>query len=446
MDLHPGSRSMDQAALSAGSGLAYGLLGFPLAFVALPLYVLLPHHYAQHHGVPLGTLGAVLLCARALDAAVDPWLGSCLDRLFARSVRSVWRIACVAAVVLALGLWGLFMPPVPQGAWMVAWAFLGLWTTYLAYSVLSIAHQSWGARLGGSEVQRGRVVAWREGAGLAGVVVASVLPGWAGIDALLLVFAAALLLGCWAWGRGPGPSWPQAKVPAAHPSIPSLGLPWRDGRFRRLMAVYVVNGVASAMPATLVLFFIQDRLQAPTHLQAVYLGGYFLAAALGLPVWLRVVPLVGLARAWLLGMGLSVGTFVWAAFLGQGDWVTFGWVCGLSGLALGADLALPAALLTGVVQRAGGSGQHEGVYFGWWNFATKLNLALAAGLALPLLSLWGYQPGVSSGLGLQALTWAYAILPCGLKLLAAAVLYGALVRPERSLARPDPPVLCQDTA
>ena len=28
-------------------GLAYGLLGLPLAFVALPLYVLLPNHYAR---------------------------------------------------------------------------------------------------------------------------------------------------------------------------------------------------------------------------------------------------------------------------------------------------------------------------------------------------------------------------------------------------------------
>ena len=44
--------------------------------------------------------------------------------------------------------------------------------TYVAFSWLSVAHQSWGARLGGSDTQRGRVVAWREGFGLAGVVVA----------------------------------------------------------------------------------------------------------------------------------------------------------------------------------------------------------------------------------------------------------------------------------
>jgi glycoside/pentoside/hexuronide:cation symporter, GPH family len=411
-------------------GLTYGLLGFPLAFVALPLYVVLPHHYAQNHAVPLATLGAILLCARLGDALVDPLIGRWMDRVFADSARLVWRFACLAAGALALGLWGLFMPLAPQGGWMVLWVGLGLVLTYLAYSVLSIAHQSWGARLGGDEAQRGQVVAWREGTGLLGVVVAAALPVWSGVPALLVVFAGTLALGCWALRLAPQP----AANPAAllsHPpaSVLPLVLPWRNREFRRLMAAYVFNGVAGAMPATLVLFFIQDLLQAPPQAQAAYLGGYFLAAALGLPLWLCAVRWLGLSRTWLLGMGVSVLAFVWAGFLKPGDTAAFAWVCGFSGFALGADLALPPALLAGVVQRAGAGGQHEGLYLGWWNFATKFNLALAAGLALPLLSLWGYQPGTSSPQGLQALTWAYAILPCGLKLLAAAALYfGGVVR------------------
>ena len=37
--------------IRASAGLAYGLLGLPLAFVALPLYVLLPNHYAREFGM-----------------------------------------------------------------------------------------------------------------------------------------------------------------------------------------------------------------------------------------------------------------------------------------------------------------------------------------------------------------------------------------------------------
>jgi GPH family glycoside/pentoside/hexuronide:cation symporter len=97
----------------------------------------------------------------------------------------------------------------------------------------------------------------------------------------------------------------------------------------------------------------------------------------------------------------------------------------LSGLTLGADLALPTALLAAVIAQGGDSGQREGVYFGAWSWATKMNLALAAGISLPLLERLGYLPGGQDAAGAHALSIAYAIVPCGLKLLAAAVLWRA---------------------
>jgi Na+/melibiose symporter-like transporter len=96
-------------------------------------------------------------------------------------------------------------------------------------------------------------------------------------------------------------------------------------------------------------------------------------------------------------------------------------------LALGADLSLPAALLTGMIMEQGDNRQREGAYLGWWNLASKMNLALAAGLALPLLDRLGYQPGNASPQGLQALTFGYAVLPCVLKLAAAGLLYWGLL-------------------
>ena len=67
----------------------YGTLGLPLAFVALPLYVILPNHYAREFGVPLALLGWLLLGARLFDAVIDPLLGRWADRLFARSHAAV---------------------------------------------------------------------------------------------------------------------------------------------------------------------------------------------------------------------------------------------------------------------------------------------------------------------------------------------------------------------
>ena len=428
-----------QQPLTARQGLAYGLLGLPLAFVALPLYVLLPHHYAQAYAMPLATLGALLLGARLLDAAIDPLLGRFSDRLFAHSLCAVWTAGALAALALVLGLAALFVPErfsadLPrQPQRLLVWAALALLLTYTAYSLLGIAHQSWGARLGGNELQRSRTVAWREGCALVGVVLASVLPALAGLPAMLAVFSAALALGWLAWTRAPAPSSAPATAtaPTTSPAPPppaSLWHPWRQAAFRRLLAVFMLSGIASAVPATLVLFFVQDRLQATPAQEPLFLGSYFLCAALAIPLWLKAVARWGLARTWLAGMLLSIAVFASVVTLGAGDVWPFVAVCALSGAALGADLALPGALLAGVVAQQGDSGQHEGTYFGWWNFATKLNLALAAGLALPLLGALGYSPGTRDAEALRTLALAYAVLPCALKLLAAAALAFFFVR------------------
>ena len=416
--------------LSAMAGLRYGLLGLPLAFVALPLYVILPNHYATKFGVPLATLGAVLLGARLLDAGIDPLIGRWCDRLFARSLGSVLAFGACAALLLAAGFGLLFFPPTRAPTPLVAWATVLLIATYAAYSALSVAHQSWGAMLGGDEAQRSRIVAWREGLGLVGVVLASVSPLLLGLGATVGLFWAALLLGWLAWTRSLRPRVATTALPS------NVWLPLRRAAFRRLLGVFVLNGIASAIPATLVLFFSQDRLQAPRFMEAAFLATYFVCAAASLPLWLRVVAHHGLARSWLWGMLLAVASFAGATQLGAGDTLGFLAVCALSGVALGTDLALPGALLAGVIADAGDRGSREGAYFGWWNFATKLNLALAAGLALPLLGLFGYSPGARDAAALGALTFAYCLLPCGLKLCAGALLYLRIIRPETNQTTP----------
>lgn len=413
-------------------GLPYGLLGLPLAFVALPLYVILPNHYAREFGVPLAALGAVLLAGRLLDAALDPAIGRWCDRLFARSFAALLGTAAAAGLVLAGGLWGLLFPPLAvraAGATAVlGWAGVLMALTCIAYSVVSVAHQAWGARLGGDESQRSRVVAWREGLALVGVLTAAVLPATLGLAATASVFTVLLALGWWAWSRSVRPLARPVAMATRGPS------PWRHAAFRRLLTVFVINGTASAVPATLVLFFVQDRLQAAPGMEAAFLATYFLCAALSMPLWVRLVSRVGLSRAWLIGMGMAVAVFVSAALLGAGDVLPFVVVCALSGLALGADLALPSALLAGLIGRLGERGQREGAYFGWWNFATKLNLALAAGLALPMLAWFGYTPGTRDPAALQTLTIAYCLLPCALKLLAGATLYLLIIRPDERIA------------
>jgi len=404
---------MSAADFPARDGLRYGALGFALAFVALPLYVHLPAHYATQFGVPLAQLGALLLAARGLDALLDPWLGRLCDRALGRATLGPGLAAL--GLLLAGGFVALFFPLPRTPAALLAWAGGALVLTYLAYSALSVLHQAWGARLGGAPARQSRIHGWREGFALLGVVTASVLPAAAGFAATSVALALALLLGLVLLQRAPRPSESRsAELP--------LALAWRVGEFRRLLAVFLLNGIAAAVPATLLLFFIADRLRLPQH-QGLFLASYFAAAVLSLPLWLHAVERWGQARCWRAGMALAVAGFSGAVLLGEGQLGGFLAVCLASGAALGADLVVPSAMLAGVIQRAGLAGRAEGAFFGWWNAASKLNLALAAGLALPLLQLLGYAPGRQDAAALQALTLAYCVLPCALKLAAAALLH-----------------------
>jgi glycoside/pentoside/hexuronide:cation symporter, GPH family len=421
------------ASLSWRDATSYGALGAPLAFVALPLYVHWPAFAADRLGLSLSLVGLVLLAMRCLDALIDPWLGSRVDRLFARASTRVWRWMAIACVAVATGFAALFLPPTAITAspnTMVVWAALALGLTYLGYSVAQIAHQAWGARLGGSAPYRAKVVGARELFALAGVVVASVLPSVAGWAVTAAALGAMLLVGMALLRWAPAardvallsPSM-TSQAPSHEASSHQEGLlgPWQHAEFRTLILIFVANGLASAVPATLFLFYVRDHLQLPQH-EAAFLLAYFLAAAVSVPLWTRVVARLGLVRTWACGMALAIASFVFAAWLPSGATLGYAAVCIGSGLALGADLVAPAALLAGVIQRSGVAQRGEGVWFGWWNLCTKLNLALAAGIALPLLQHLGFESGTRNPQGLQALVWVYALLPCAVKGVALAVL------------------------
>ncbi|MDH4096126.1 MAG: MFS transporter [Betaproteobacteria bacterium] len=393
---------------------AYGALGLPLAAAALPVYVHLPNLYGGVLGMNLALLGAVLLVARLADAVVDPLLGALADRL----QRPRLLIALGVALLVA-GLAAVFNPPGALWWWLAA----ALVPLYLGFSLASIAFQAWGALLGETPHERTRVSAWREGFGLAGVVLASVAPTLLaprmedGLSRFTLVLASvAAVCASLTLLRAPQP----ARAPArAALDLGALAVPFANPAFKPLFAAFIANGIAAALPATLVLFFVNDALGAP-QLAGAFLAAYFLAGAASLPLWTALARRMGKRNAWLASMAASVAAFAGALALGAGDVAGFAAVCLLSGLALGGDLALPPAMLADAI-RARGDEPRAGAYFGLWNFATKLNLALAAGLALPLLAAAGYVPGTSTALA--PLYFAYCLVPCALKLAAAAVLW-----------------------
>lgn len=401
--------------------LAYGLFGLPLSLLALPVYVQVPQLYAGTLGLSLTAVGSLLLAARLFDAFIDPVLGGWMDKTaLARGHRG---FVLLSLAPLAIGYLALFHPPAMSAAQLYLWFGLSLVVVYVGFSMATIAHNSWGASLTQQRGERARLTATREACALVGVVMAAALPMMIGMAGLSAVFVLLLAITAWVLLRHA----PRASLRNEDGLAHSMLLPLRDRQFRWLLAVFAINGIAAAIPATLFMFFASDGLQLAAY-AGLFLVLYFLAAAIALPAWAKLAALTGEANAWLAGMLLAVLSFIWTTQLNAGALLPFAVICTLSGIALGADLALPPALLAGVIGAAGHSGQREGAYFGLWSWMTKFNLALAAGIALPLLEWLGYAPGQTSEQGLRALMVAYALLPCLLKAAAGWLLWRSPLR------------------
>ncbi|MDX2217961.1 MAG: MFS transporter [Burkholderiales bacterium] len=416
---------------SAWRLLAYGGLGLPLAMAALPIYVHVPKFYADTLGLSLASIGFLLLLARAFDAIQDPLLGYWSDRTRQTGRgRGVW--IGVGAPLLALGMIGLFVPPELSTTGLSIWLVAMLLVVYTAYSMITISYQAHGAEMSADPNERTRIVSFREGLGLIGVFLAAALPeilsklsgARAGFAQFSYLFGPLIVILALVMMRSSPPA-VTTHVSDEKRIFAVMLKPFGNASFRPLLWIFVMNGIAASIPATLVLFFIEDAIQRP-DLTAQFLIAYFAAGAAGMPLWVKLSSRIGKGRAWFCGMILSIAAFVWAFLLGPGDATAFFIICIMSGLGLGADLALPPSILADVIdidERAG-KGRNEGAYFGLWNLVTKGNLALAAGVALPLLGWLGYAPkGSHSTEVLTALAAVYALLPCMLKAVAALLLW-----------------------
>jgi Na+/melibiose symporter-like transporter len=417
-----GAVAVRPSAGSAGSAAAlgaYSLLALPLMMTALPLNILLPDFYAQHTALSLQTIGLLLLATRLIDAVADPLLGSWVDAQKARG--SYLRPILLAAPLLAAAFHLVFSPPqsLDLGA-QAAWLFFTLAAAYLGYSLAIVAYQAWGAELAHDDAGRARITGAREGAGLIGVLVGGSLPQLAGYGAATAALVSLLVLGlaALAW-RAPRP--PQARpLPPGNPYL-AFVVPLAARNTRWLLGVFALNALAPSISATVFLFFVSDRLGLAAY-APIFLAAYFLAGAASMPLWMRLARRFSLHALWLAAMVAAVVAFVWAWWLPAGAAAGFAAICVLSGLAFGADLALPPALLARVIDANGHNGQREGAYFGLWNFANKLVLAVAGALALAILDALGYARGAREAPALDALAFTYAVVPCGLKLAAAALL------------------------
>lgn len=398
------------AVLSKHTVFRYALLGVPLGCIGLPLYVHLPKYYSDTLPLTLTAIGYVMFAARLVDCVADPFIGHII--YCARNRRR--QLLVMAAFGLGLGVIGLFYLPVfgfENPLWPLS---LLLALTYLSYSFMTIAFYSDGIAIASGYEQSARLSAYREASIIIGVMLASVLPvvlaGRYGKAEAYQVFA-VLFLGLLAFCVTGYKSGQKASDSPPNP------MAWRklfaNIRLRWVFVIYFTNAIATSITSTLFLFYVADILKRE-DMNGALLGVYFLGAIAAMPLWISLTQRLGKRRTLLLAMWVAVASFCWAFALGVGDTLQFFAICLVSGAALGGELTVLPSLLSDALDESERDGALE---FGIWNFISKFNLALAAGIALPLVG------SASAENYTQVLRISYAAVPCAFKLLAIAVLY-----------------------
>ena len=420
--------SRETGALSLPLLLAYALPAIPLAALTLPLYVLVPTYYTEALGLPLAGVGFALLIVRLFDAISDPAVGWIGDRARTRFGRRRTLFA-LGIPIVALSAFMAFAPPADASLfWLTGWGLL----LSLGYTTMLVPYSAWGAELAGDYHQRSRIAGWREGLILLGTLGAIALPYTIGFDdptvwnglALLGAAIAVLLplLGLVTLVAVPEPRDFSRRKLKLQEGLKAIA---KNGPFLRLLAAFFLNGLANGIPATLFLYFVSDRLGMP-EARGMFLFIYFLCGVAGTAIALQVAKRTSKHRAWSVAMIIACIAFAPAPLLPEGAWYGFLAICILTGLLLGFDLALPPSIQADVidVDTAESGEQRSGLYFALWSLTTKLALALAVGVAFPLLSLAGFDPqGETTQNGLLALAVAYGWLPIAAKLAAISLMW-----------------------
>lgn len=396
----------------------YGLLGLPLAMLGIPLYVYLPTYYAEQSALSLSAVGSALLLARSADVITDPVIGWWSDRYQARLSRTLQIV--LASVLLIIGVQQLWIPDLNTLSWwsLFFWSFV----TYLAWTAIQIPYLAMAAELSPNSHTKTQLASFREGFAIIGVVLILILPVTLELEhtqpgfyaQLFALFAIALVAGILLLMRLPYPSvthghdarfWKTAlRLWSEHPQV------------FRIMPSYFLNNLANALPATLFILFVSDYLKLEEH-TGLFLLIYFSAGLLALPLWTALSKRFGKRQIWQASMLLASLSFIGVFFLEAGDLNGFLVISLLTGLSLGVDIAMPASIQADITQEVKFENSHQtpiaGLLFGIWGMLTKLTLALAVGLAFPILD-WSDTINSKN----TVLLWLYAGLPILLKLIA----------------------------
>ena len=400
--------------------LAYSLPGVGAGYMFLLVTLFLLKYATDVLLIAPAAMGAVFMAGRIWDAITDPLAGYLSDRTRSRfGRRRPWML--LAALPVGATFVMLWSPPADlTGNGLVAWLGAAVLLFYTATTALLVPHHSLGAELSTVYHERTRVfgvrqVAWHVGIFFSlvsmGVLTASEAPArLAGLQSMVAALVLVALVGLAVMqlreraefqGRGARNPWR------------AFGDVWRNPHARLLLFVFFVESTGGAVVGVLTIYFSEYVLGTPT-LTPYYIGAYFLAATLSVPVWINLSRRLGKKRLWLGSMAVTGVGFGSTFLLGPGDAPWLMVIAALLGLAAACGNIVGPSIQADIIDydefRTGE--RKEGAYFAAWNFVFKMATGLTLGITGFALQAAGFEPNAEQGESARlAIRSLYALFP-----------------------------------
>lgn len=402
---------MNNNKLKSKEILLYGTLGIPIAFLGFPLYIYLPTFYVENIGLGVGIVGAILLVARLLDMIADPFIGRFCD-----IYNKKFNIIFISSIFLVFGLFFLIKPIFYSSLWLFLFSIL----TYISYSFVLIPYLSLNSILSNNEQENTKLAFSREIFIVVGVLTSLLIPYIFLVSndskkslelllyTILIIFPISLLL-FFTKLKHLEKKEELLRNENFFTSLKTFFINFPD--HKKLFFAFLLNNLANALPATLFLFFVKYVLVLEEK-TGLFLIIYFLSAIITFPFWIKLSTKISKKSTWILSILISISAFSFVPFLNEGDFFYFAFICVITGMCLGADMALPSSIQADVAQET--KKQHQdltGVLFGFWAMITKVSLSLAVAISFISLEFTNFESQNINQTSIYTIIFLYSIMP-----------------------------------
>ena len=386
----------------------YSLPSIPLAAAQIAVYIAVPAIYSKIAAVGIGITGLVIMISRVIDMITDPILGTYLDRMVEKIGWKFWLL--IGFPLISIGIFILFNPL--DGLEIIS-LLLGVIFVTLGWTFFSIPWWGIGIAISNSNSNdRFKVVSFRELLTIPGVILGLFLIHFSNISGEIFLIISILFLSPLFIKEIPIPNISNAKGASYFLNIKNLFK--NNSNFKYLCLSYFFIGLSNGVTSILFILFVEFIIGgSPQN----FLSIYFISAFMGLPFVYMLASKYNKKRIWTSFIILACICFLPVVFLSNNSTTLFMVICIISGFCLSADLIIPSSIQADIIYKEQQQNKNVlvGKIYSVWSFIQKLSLALSAGVCLPLLGYFGFNPS-EVNTQLLPLSFAYGIIPIILRI------------------------------